>query len=91
MMTIVSEKTQFGHHEDNFSEGLRRSHEQRVMKEQTALQKGVTPKNGEKAELGKLEKMLKRRDRFLKYFFNHMFCQKKVLHLLELGSQLCST
>ena len=77
MTTIVSAKTQFGHHEDNFSEGLRRSHEQRVMKEQTALQKGVAPKNGEKAELGKLEKMLKGRNRFLKYFLTVCFDRRR--------------
>lgn len=62
-----------------------------MMKEQTALQKDVTPKNGEKAELGKLEKNVKREKRNFEIFFNHMFCQKKVLHLLELESQLCST
>lgn len=75
MTTIVSAKTQFGDHEDNFSEGLRRS--QRVMKEQTALQKDVTPKNGEKAELGKLEKMLKGRNGILKYFLTICFSRRR--------------
>lgn len=77
MVTIVSAKTQFGDHEDsNFSEGLRRS--QKVSEEeQTALQKGVTPKNGEGAELGKLKQMLKGKKEFLKYFLAMCFARRR--------------
>lgn len=43
------------------------------MKEQTALQKGVTPKNGERAELKKLKKNVKREKKIFEILFNHVF------------------
>lgn len=92
MVTIVSVKNQFGDHEDrNFSEGLRRS--QKASGEgANRSSKGCDTKEWGEGRVKKTEKkMLKGKKRFLKYYLTMCFCQKKVLHLVELESQLCST
>lgn len=92
MVTIVSVKNQFGDHEDrNFNEGLRRS--QKASGEgANRSSKGCDTKEWGEGRVKKTEKKnVKREKKIFEILFNHVFCQKKVLHLVELESQLRST